>query len=84
MFHHDKIYRSSKHKLNIIDRIGSGDAFASGIICGLLEKWTFEDILKFAVANSVLAQASMNDTPIFTKEDVFGYIDSDGSNDLIR
>ncbi len=84
LFHHDKIYRSSKHKLNIIDRIGSGDAFASGIICGLLEKWTFEDILEFAVANSVLAQASMNDTPIFTKEDVFGYIDSDGSNDLIR
>ncbi|ALB27946.1 sugar kinase [Companilactobacillus heilongjiangensis] len=84
LFHHDKIYRSAAKELNILDRIGSGDAFASGILTGLIEKWDFEDILEFAIANSVLAQASMNDSPIFSKADVFHYIDTDGKNDLIR
>jgi len=84
LFHHDKVYRSIPRELNILDRIGSGDAFASGVITGLLEKWDFDDTLQFAVANSILAQASMNDSPIFSKEDVFNYIDSEGKNDLIR
>jgi len=84
LFHHDKVYTSAPQELNILDRIGSGDAFASGVIAGLLEKWDFDDILKFAIANSVLSQASMNDSPIFSKEDVFNYIDSEGKNDLIR
>jgi len=84
LFHHDKVYNSAPRELNILDRIGSGDAFASGVITGLLEKWDFNDTLEFAIANSVLAQASMNDSPIFSKEDVFHYIDSEGKNDLIR
>lgn len=84
LFHHDKVYESKPQELNILDRIGSGDAFASGVITGLLEKWDFNDTLEFAIANSVLSQASMNDSPIFSKEDVFNYIDSEGVNDLIR
>lgn len=84
LFHHNKIYQSKPQELNILDRIGSGDAFASGVIAGLLEKWDFNDTLEFAIANSVLSQASMNDSPIFSKEDVFNYIDSEGKNDLIR
>lgn len=84
LFHHDKVYQSKPQELSILDRIGSGDAFASGVITGLLERWDFNDTLEFAIANSVLSQASMNDSPIFSKEDVFNYIDSEGTNDLIR
>lgn len=83
IFHHGKLYRSQARELNILDRIGSGDAFASGILTGLFEKWDFEDTLEFAVANSVLAQSTMNDVPIFSKEDVFNYIDN-SQQDLIR
>ncbi|AYE37280.1 sugar kinase [Companilactobacillus zhachilii] len=84
LFHHDKIYRSAAKELTILDRIGSGDAFASGVLTGLIEKWAFEDILEFAIANSILAQAAMNDAPIFSKADVFNYVDTEGRNDLIR
>ncbi|MQS75496.1 sugar kinase [Companilactobacillus halodurans] len=84
LFHDNKIYHSAAKELNILDRIGSGDAFASGILTGLIEKWDFDDTLEFAIANSVLAQASMNDSPIFSREDVFNYIDYEGKNDLIR
>lgn len=84
LYHQGIIYRSQPQPLKVLDRIGSGDAFASGVITGLIEKWTFSDLLDFAVANSVLAQASMNDSPIFSKEDVFNYIDNGGQNDLIR
>ncbi|MFC6177279.1 sugar kinase [Companilactobacillus huachuanensis] len=84
LFHHDTIYRSAAKELNILDRIGSGDAFASGVLAGLIENWEFTDILEFAIANSILAQASMNDSPIFSKADVFHYVDTEGKNDLIR
>jgi len=84
LFHHDKIFESTPKELDILDRIGSGDAFASGVITGLLEKWDFVDTLEFAIANSVLAQASMNDSPIFEKQDIFNYIDNEGKNDLLR
>lgn len=84
LFHQGKMYESSPKELKILDRIGSGDAFAGGVIAGLIERWDFVDTLEFAVANSVLAQASMNDSPIFEKSDVFNYIDNEGRNDLIR
>ncbi|MFH5810305.1 sugar kinase [Companilactobacillus sp. FL22-1] len=84
LYHQDHLYKSEPKILQVLDRIGSGDAFASGIITGLIEKWDYSDVLDFAVANSLLAQASMNDTPILEKSDVFNYIDNQGKNDLLR
>lgn len=82
--HDGELYQSKPRELKILDRIGSGDAFASGVITGLIEQWTFDKTLEFAVANSVLTQETLNDTPIFDKADIFRYLDSDGKNELIR
>ncbi|WP_125762427.1 sugar kinase [Companilactobacillus hulinensis] len=82
--HGGELYKSKPREIRILDRIGSGDAFASGVITGLIEDWNFENTLKFAVANSVLTQEALNDTPLFDKEDVFSYLECDGKNELIR
>lgn len=46
---------SSRYDLtHIVDRVGAGDAFAAGLIYGLVTKQTNEDALNFAVAASAL------------------------------
>ncbi|APX71319.1 sugar kinase [Companilactobacillus allii] len=82
--HNGQLYKSKLREVKVLDRIGSGDAFASGVITGLIENWKYEDTLRFAVANSVLTQESLNDTPLFDKEDIFDYLACDGKNELIR
>jgi len=84
MMHAGKLFQSHPREIRILDRIGSGDAFASGVITGLIEKWPIDKTLDFAVANSVLTQATLNDTPLFTQQDVFDYLASNGQNELIR
>lgn len=82
--HNGELYKSKPREIKVLDRIGSGDAFASGVITGIIEGWTYDNTLRFAVANSVLTQESMNDTPLFDKEDIFSYLEHDGKNELIR
>lgn len=59
---------SDKILYEIWDRIGTGDAFVAGILTGLIEKWTFEKILKFGVYNAVLAHTTVGDSPVLSKE----------------
>lgn len=49
-FYHSKEYRIRP----IVDRVGGGDSFAAGVICGLLDGKKFQDALEFAVAASAL------------------------------
>ncbi|NEM46728.1 MAG: sugar kinase, partial [Xanthomonas perforans] len=34
----------------IIDRIGGGDAFAAGVLHGLIEGWSLDDTVRFGLA----------------------------------
>lgn len=49
-FYHSKKY----HITPIVDRVGGGDSFAAGLICGLCDKKDFKSALEFAVAASAL------------------------------
>jgi 2-dehydro-3-deoxygluconokinase len=48
--------------LEIYDRVGGGDSFASGLIFGLLEAWELEKALDCAVAHGALAMTTPGDT----------------------
>lgn len=65
---------SSQHELAVLDRIGTGDAFASGIITGFIEKWTNKKTVEFATSNAVLAHTTYGDTPLLSKEIVEDYM----------
>ncbi|MCZ2392160.1 MAG: sugar kinase [Acidobacteria bacterium] len=56
--------------VKVLDRVGSGDAFASGIIYGALEGLAPERSVEVAVANSVLAMASPGDASTATVADI--------------
>lgn len=45
-----EFYHSKKYDIRIVDRVGGGDSFAAGLICGLLDGKSMKDSLEFAVA----------------------------------
>ena len=49
-----KIYESKRLTFHILDRVGGGDAFVSGIIYALMNEYTREDIVNFGVAASAV------------------------------
>ncbi|RKY06811.1 MAG: sugar kinase [Planctomycetota bacterium] len=58
-----KLYESIlRENLEIYDRVGGGDSFASGLIYGLLEGKTPEEAVDYGAAHGALAMTSPGDT----------------------
>lgn len=69
--------------LQIYDRIGTGDAYAAGIITGMIEKWDKQKMVQFAISNAVLAHTTFGDSPLMRREQVEAF--SQGNHgDVIR
>ena len=79
-FYHSKKY----HITPIVDRVGGGDSFAAGLICGLCAKKDFKSALEFAVAASALKHTIPGDFNLVTREDVEGLAGGDGSGRVQR
>jgi len=45
---------SQHYVIRVVDRIGGGDSFAAGLLYGLIQNWTGDAALRFAVAASAL------------------------------
>lgn len=77
-------YESDIHEIDpIIDRVGAGDAFAGGILHGVLEQMTPQATVDFATAASVLKHTVHGDCNQFNKEEVADFLRS-GSGKIIR
>jgi 2-dehydro-3-deoxygluconokinase len=37
--------------VDILDRLGTGDAFSVGVIYGIMQKWNLERIVEFGIYN---------------------------------
>jgi 2-dehydro-3-deoxygluconokinase len=56
--------------LEILDRIGGGDSFASGLIYGILSGHSVADALAYGTAHGALAMTTPGDTSMATLEEV--------------
>lgn len=79
-----KPYRSKKYDIQLVDRVGGGDAFASGLIYGLLSNSDTRQALEFAVAASVLKQTIPGDFNLVSLEEVEKLAQGDGSGRVDR
>jgi 2-dehydro-3-deoxygluconokinase len=88
MFHDDAAcsepVRSSRYDITIVDRVGGGDSFASGLIYGLLTKSNSRDALEFAVAASCLKHTIPGDFNLVSSDEVEKLIKSGGSGRVER
>jgi 2-dehydro-3-deoxygluconokinase len=77
-----EFYHSKKYEVRIVDRVGSGDSFASGFIYGLVSGMEMKDAAEFGVAASALKHtipgdinhATFNDVKALAKGDASGRV----------
>jgi len=66
----DKIVHVPQQDIDIFDRVGGGDSFASGLIYGLLSGKPIEWALRCGVAHGALAMTTPGDTSMATLAEV--------------
>lgn len=80
----NEFYHSRKYDIRIVDRVGGGDSFASGVIYGLLEGKNFKDALEFGVAASALKHTISGDINMVTVPEVENLLKGDSSGRVQR
>ena len=69
MWYNVETYESRTFRFNILDRVGGGDAFASGMIYALMRDMKPDDVVNFAVAASVIKHTMHGDFNITDDEE---------------
>jgi 2-dehydro-3-deoxygluconokinase len=76
---------SRHYEINdIVDRVGSGDTFAAGLIYGLTNLATPKEALEFATAASCLKHSIPGDLPLLTVAEVKALVGGSGSGRVQR
>lgn len=80
----DNFYHSRQYGVRIVDRVGSGDSFASGFIYGLITGMNMQDATEFGVAASALKHTIPGDLNHATLPDVMNLMKGDASGRVQR
>ena len=69
---HDGAFTASRayEGLEIMDRVGGGDSFASGLIYGFLQGATAQEAVDYGAAHGALAMTTPGDTSMATRDEV--------------
>jgi 2-dehydro-3-deoxygluconokinase len=79
-FFHSKHYDIK----NIVDRVGTGDSFAAGLIYGLNNYSSDKDALEYAVATSCLKHSIPGDLALLSVNEVKSLVEGSGSGRVQR
>lgn len=80
-----EFYHSKSYNLHpIVDRVGGGDSFAGGVICGLLDGKDFKSALEFGVAASALKHTIPGDFNCASRKEVETLAGGDASGRVQR
>ena len=79
-----EFYQTKQYEVHIVDRIGSGDAFASGFIYGLLTGMKMSECAEFSIASAALKHTIPGDTNHATISEIKALMNGDKSGRLKR
>ncbi len=51
--HRGQVYSVLPPRVNVVQTTGAGDAFASGLLGGIIKRWSFDDCLRLGLVNAV-------------------------------
>ena len=80
----NEFYHTKQYEVRIVDRVGSGDSFASGFIYGLVTGMSLKDSAEFGVAASALKHTIPGDLNHATLNDVKELMKGDASGRVQR
>jgi Sugar kinases, ribokinase family len=75
---------SRSYRIHIVDRVGGGDSFGGGLIYALMNKYSLQDTIEFAVAASALKHSIEGDYNFVTLDEVKGLVKGGGSGRVQR
>jgi 2-dehydro-3-deoxygluconokinase len=76
----DKFYQSANREhLNILDRVGGGDSFASGLIYGFLKEMKPQLCVEYGAAHGALAMTTPGDTSMASLKEVDKLVQGGGA-----
>jgi 2-dehydro-3-deoxygluconokinase len=78
-YHRGSFYEVAQRDVEILDRVGGGDSFASGLIYGLLSGKDPQWALECGVAHGALAMSTPGDTTMATLPEVLRAMNSPGA-----
>ena len=71
LWHDGKFHESRKYpELEILDRVGGGDGFASGLVFGFLEHNDAQKAVNYGAAHGALASTTPGDTSMGTRKEI--------------
>ena len=79
-----EFYHTKSYEVRIVDRVGSGDSFASGFIYGLVTDMKMSDAAEFGVAASAIKHTIPGDLNHATLSEVKDLVGGDGSGRVQR
>ena len=80
-----ELFVSRRYEItDIVDRVGTGDAFAAGLIYGLGNLPSAQEALEFAVAASCLKHSIPGDLPLLSVAEVRALMEGSGSGRVQR
>lgn len=84
LFTGGKAYFSKKYSVHIVDRVGGGDSFGGGLVHALVNGFSPDCAIEFAVAASCLKHSIQGDFNLVTEKEVNSLIGGDGSGRVQR
>ena len=80
----ERIYSSDKYRMRMVDRVGSGDAFAAGLLYALRHSFAPSDAIRFAAAASCLNHSIEGDYNILNVNEVLALAKGNASGMVQR
>jgi 2-dehydro-3-deoxygluconokinase len=80
----NEFYHTRQYEVRIVDRVGSGDSFASGFIYGLVSGMAMKDAAEFGVGASAMKHTIPGDLNHVTVKEVMDLVKGDASGRVQR
>lgn len=77
LYHQGTLYETTESPIQVLDRVGTGDAFTAGLIHGFLEGETAQRSLEVAMACFTLKHTIEGDVNLISREDIEQLMSSD-------
>lgn len=84
LYTNNEAFFSKKYSMHIVDRVGGGDSFGGGLIYSLLNNYSSQDAIEFAVAASCLKHSVEGDYNLVSVAEVKNLAKGDASGRVQR
>lgn len=69
---------SAEHRMHVVDRVGSGDAFSAGLVYALAQGWNSEKAVGFAAASNAVKHTILSDINYASTEEILRVMNQAG------